>query len=66
MAMEEHDREDEGEPRDLPDVDEDAPGTETPPSVAAALGQLALAVLVVVVLIVIFMGSSAVLRRLLG
>jgi hypothetical protein len=65
MTMEERDRE-EGEPPGILEVDEDAPGTEAPPSVAAAVGQLALAVLVVVVLIVIFMGSSAFLRWLLG
>ena len=65
MAMGEHDHE-EGEPQGLLEADEDAPGAEAPPSIAGALGQLALAVLVVVILIVIFMGSSAVLRRIFG
>ena len=65
MAIEDHGG-GEGGPPELPEGDEDDPGAEVRPSVAAALGQLALAVLVVAVLIVIFMGSSAVLRWLLG
>jgi hypothetical protein len=65
MAIEEHGGP-EGEPPELPEGDADDPGAETRPSVAAAVGQLALALLVVVVLLVIFMGSSAILRWLFG
>jgi hypothetical protein len=59
----------EGKPPELPALPEgedDDPGAEVPPSVAAAVGQLALALLVVVVLIMIFMVSSAALRWLFG
>ena len=56
----------EGKPPELPEGEDDDPGAEVPPSVAAAVGQLALALLVVVVLIMIFMVSSAALRWLFG
>ena len=54
------------EPPELPEGDEDDAGAEARPSVAAAVGQLALAVLVVAVLIMVFMVSSALLRWLFG
>jgi hypothetical protein len=65
MLMEEHDR-GEGEPPDRLEGDGDDREAEVRPSVAAAVGQLALAILVVALLIVIFMVSSAFLRWLFG
>ena len=48
------------------DVDEDADSPRAEGSVMAAVGQIAAAVLVVFALILVFMGSSAVLRRIFG
>lgn len=53
-------------PFERDDADEDADGPPAPVSVLAAVGQIAAAVLVVFALILVFMGSSAVLRRIFG
>ena len=53
------------EPVELPAVDDDSDAPPSP-SVMGAIGQLAAAVLVVAVLILVFMGSSAILRRVFG
>jgi hypothetical protein len=56
---------DAGEPVDLDVVDDDADASEQP-TILDAIGQLGAAVLIVALLIGLFMGGSAVLRRLLG
>ena len=56
---------DAGEPVDPYDGDDDA-DAPAPPTIFGAIGQLGAAILVVAVLIALFIGGSALLRRLLG
>jgi len=65
MEREEHEK-DIGDPPGLPDVEETDEDAEAPDAGLGAIGQLATAVLVVAVLVFIFMGGSAVLRRVFG
>jgi hypothetical protein len=59
-------QEDVDELADPLEVEEDVEAEDAPRAGLGALGQLATAVLVVAVLILVFMGSSAVVRRLFG
>jgi len=65
MEPEQHEKEI-GEPAGLPDVEETDEDVEAPAAGLGALGQLAAAVVAVAILVLVFMGGSAVLRRVFG
>jgi hypothetical protein len=62
--MEDHEPE-VGEPAELLTADEESEAP-SPPSGLGAIGQLGVAVLVVALLITVFIGGSAVVRRIFG